>query len=385
MYRKHIQEMESTNKTSNAKTGLKTLDKITELPIVDTTLNTVTDYYGQIKGTNGILRTGCNLAEMSFKTLRFASTPISTMMSGPIEHVDTYLSEKVDYLIETTPSIKKPTNEITSAAYTQAKDLYGKTNEIIYKPKETLYNFKDLTVSTATTCGSKVIETCLENRYARAVTNPFLDYTERTLNYYLPENSLNEQTEQGAVTRLYNINRRVYNHVYDTTFIQLSKLHMHFERTIEKMQALKNLMVNVFTERKNQVVSSVSEFTLVQRCQTYFKERNITLERLEELSRGYYKAILADVNDIIDRYMGLIKNFPAYFNGNQFREKIDFLKNQLNRETFQIYLSTTIDYLKQINQSLMTYTKKMIEVGESKMYLSKLISESNDSKAEKRD
>lgn len=354
-------------------TGLKTIDKIAEIPVVDTALNKVTDMYGQVKDRNALLRTGCNLAEMSLRTLKFASGPITTLMQRPINSVDTYLSEKVDMIETTYPSITQPADQITSAAYSQAKELYEKTTEMYYKPKETLYNFKELTVSTATTCGSRVLDSCLENKYAKVVTDPALDYAEKTLNYYWPTEEDMGQEGQRTVTRLYNINKRVYNRVYDATFIQLSKLHAAFERTIEKMKSLKSLLEEVFVMRTRQVVSAASQLTLVQRCQNYMVENNWSLEQFEQLSRGYYKAILADVNDILDKYMSLVKNFPAYLNGSLFREKIEVLKNLLNKEAFSIYLGLTIDYLKTINQSLVTYTNKMIEVaGESKNTLTNM-------------
>lgn len=167
--------------------------------------------------------------------------------------------------------------QITTAAYTQAKGLYDKTAEIYYKPTEALYNLGGATVSTATTCGTRVLESCLDNKYAKAVTDPALDYAEKTLDYYLPSTTAMVEG-QGAVTRLFNINKRVYNHVYDTTFVQLKKLHMQFEGMITKMVSLKKLLEEMYTVRKNQVVAAVSEMTLVQRCQTYLTEKNWSLE-----------------------------------------------------------------------------------------------------------
>lgn len=52
---------------------------------------------------------------------------------------------------------------------------------------------------------------------------------------------------------------------------------------------------------------------------------------MEEITKSYYKAILADVTDIIERYMGLIKKFPAYLNATQFRTTIENLKSQMNK------------------------------------------------------
>ena len=66
-----------------SKTGIKTFDKISEIPVVSTALTNVTDYYGQIKERNVLLRTSCNLAELSFKTMKFATTPITALCHRP--------------------------------------------------------------------------------------------------------------------------------------------------------------------------------------------------------------------------------------------------------------------------------------------------------------
>jgi hypothetical protein len=76
MYRKHLKEME-------AKTGIKTIDHISEIPVVNSALNNVTDYYSKVKETNTLLRTSLNLAEMSVKTMAFAATPIASLCKKP--------------------------------------------------------------------------------------------------------------------------------------------------------------------------------------------------------------------------------------------------------------------------------------------------------------
>lgn len=76
MYRKHLKKMES-------KTGIKTVDKLTEIPVVNSAVSTATGYYGKVKDTNSLLRTSCNLAELSFKTFKFATTPITYLCKKP--------------------------------------------------------------------------------------------------------------------------------------------------------------------------------------------------------------------------------------------------------------------------------------------------------------
>jgi hypothetical protein len=87
MYRKHIKEMEVNSNNSNnqniCKTGVKTIDKLTELPVVNSAISNVTDYYGKVKEKNVLLRTSCNLAELSFKTVAFAATPFTALCKKP--------------------------------------------------------------------------------------------------------------------------------------------------------------------------------------------------------------------------------------------------------------------------------------------------------------
>lgn len=80
MYRKHLREHQMETET---KTGSKTIDRITEIPVVNSALNNVTDYYGKVKEKNLLLRTSFNLAEMSIKTMAFAATPITSICKKP--------------------------------------------------------------------------------------------------------------------------------------------------------------------------------------------------------------------------------------------------------------------------------------------------------------
>lgn len=363
MYRKQandnseLQKMSTIETSTKSSTGIKTIDKISEIPVVNTAITNVCDYYGQIKEKNTILRTSCTLAELSLKTMKFASTPITSLCKNQVNTVDDYLSYKVDQIEKICPSIQTPTKEITTAAY----DLYDRTNYSISHPKETLYNFKDLTVSTAATCGNKVLDTCFENKYAKMLTEPVLGFTERSLDYYIPEPSMYENADKNTVSRIYNINKRVYSHVYDQTFIQLPKLHSHFERTIEKMISLKKLMTDVYKQKQEQLLETIKQSTLAKQCEEYLSKKDLSISKLESIARTYFKTMLQDISDIIDKYMGTMKAFPKYFNGESISSSFHTFKSHLNKENFDIYLSMTIDYLKNLNSTLISYTNQMIE------------------------
>jgi hypothetical protein len=89
MYRKHLKEMEATSsanysqQNNSNKLGLKTIDHISEIPVVNAALSNVTDYYSKVKESNSLLRTSFNLAEMSVKKMAFAATPITSLCRGP--------------------------------------------------------------------------------------------------------------------------------------------------------------------------------------------------------------------------------------------------------------------------------------------------------------
>lgn len=53
-------------------------------------------------------------------------------------------------------------------------------------------------------------------------------------------------------------------------------------------------------------------------------------KRLEQLSKAYFKAIMADVNQILDNYMKLVKNFPLVFNGTKLKQTIENFGEKMN-------------------------------------------------------
>ena len=131
-------------------------------------------------------------------------------------------------------------------------------------------------------------DVCLENRFAKMLTDPMLDFTEKSLNYLLPMPTYAEAVIEGSplteqqvnnpttIRRIYNINKRIY----DTTFRQLSFLHVQFERTIEKLNGLKNLFETFYSKTKTQVssmVDSVAKTSLATQCTAFIEKNNISL------------------------------------------------------------------------------------------------------------
>ncbi|CAF0933628.1 unnamed protein product [Brachionus calyciflorus] len=350
MYRKHLREQQEME----SKTGIKTIDRISEIPVVNSALHNVTDYYGKFKESNAILRTSFNLAELSVKTMAFAATPITSMIKKPIDSVDSYLYGKLNDLEKTYPTINKPTEQVKEQALEQAKVIYNKT---VLEPID---NIKEKT----TDISLSVLDACLENKYAKLFTNPLLDLTEKSLDYWLEDQEkqkLQDTSDQTTIRRLFDINNRVYN----ATFQQLNRLHRQFESTIDKLKTIKDFSMMGIEEAKDRIISvftNAKQNTLVSQCANFINQNKISLHNLEELCRNRSSIILADFSQMIEKYMGLVKNFPLVFNGSKIRQNIDILMNQLKKESFGNYLSSTIEQLTAIHQALLTYTNQMFHV-----------------------
>lgn len=409
MYRKHLKEMENLETTTNdpknsltknddiKSTGIKTIDRLADIPIVNTAFANVTDYYVRVKDKNCLWRTSLNLAELSFRTMAFAATPLTSLAKKPILSVDSYLCEKVDELEHNYPSIIKPTEQLTANAYTQAKEVYDKT---LKQPIDTLSSIKEKTVAygndtmnsivkkgtssidsvrlysfekihESADLGIRCADSVLENKYAKWFTKPALDLYEKSLQYIIPFQSEDSSAlsapgdDSNTLKRIYDINSRVYKHLYQTTFTQLSALHLQFESTIKKLQAIKDVLEFAYTdskERINSAFTNVSKNTLVSQCATYIDKNKISLEKIDGIAKVYSYAVLNEVKQMIDKYMGLVKNFPVVFNGTKLKQSLETLMSQVNKESFGTFLASTIDQLKKMNQTLMAYTSQMFQV-----------------------
>jgi hypothetical protein len=173
-----------------------------------------------------------------------------------------------------------------------------------------------------------------------------------------------------TLRRIYDINNRVYTHIYQTTFSQLHKIHFQFENTIGKLQSLKNMLDMFYADSKQKfstAMSSMAPNTLYYQCAEYMSKNDLSMARLETISKDYYKGILADVSRMLESYMSQVKNFPVAFNGTKLKKTLDDLLSQMNKGPLSPILTKSIDSLKSINQALLSFTEQMYKVvGESR-------------------
>lgn len=393
MYRKQLRKMES----KESKTGIRTIDKISEIPVVTDAITNVSDYYDKVKQKNILLKTSCSLAELSLKTLAYAATPIATMCKKPLESVDSYLCDKVDLLEYNYPVITKPTEQLTASALTQAKEIYEKT---LKQPIDTLNNIRDTSVKTVTEIkdfgtnkvqsvvkigtdsldslksygvdqiknsaqyGVKLVDSCLEVKYAKFLTEPILDYTERSLDNWIP-NKTNEKFEDKPRTlrRIYDINNRVARHIYQSTYEQLVKLNYQFENTLRSLGSLMQMTSTYYHNIKNHVADDVvnRKNTLKAICTNFISTKDLSVTKLDTLCRSYFKIIVADVNSMIHHYMEILKTFPIVCNGTRILHLTNDLMNRLNTESLPLMLKATLDHVKLVHQSLISFIQQFFE------------------------
>ena len=66
-----------------AKTNIKTINKLNEIPVVNSAVKNASGYYESIKQKNILTRTSCNLAEIYLRTVAYAATPITSICKKP--------------------------------------------------------------------------------------------------------------------------------------------------------------------------------------------------------------------------------------------------------------------------------------------------------------
>ncbi|KAK9702601.1 Perilipin family [Popillia japonica] len=111
--------------------NLEAVNRISKLPIVETTIDTATNIYTKVKDyntvTNWTLSTAENTAHKAVEIAKPYATPIITQLKEPIQKVDGLLCTGLDYVEEKVPAVKLPPGELFLQMYSGAKDLVTNT------------------------------------------------------------------------------------------------------------------------------------------------------------------------------------------------------------------------------------------------------------------
>lgn len=143
--------------------------------------------------------------------------------------------------------------------------------------------------------GFQLVDTCLEVKYAKMLTTPLLDFTEKSVNNWLndkkqfdEDEDLMELTSEHAttLTRLCDINNRVAKHLYAASLSQLERLSQHFESTLAQLRLLKQVSDNFYANSKNKFVNGIQTNTtsLKSMCNNLVNGQTISVKIIFFLS-----------------------------------------------------------------------------------------------------
>ncbi|KRT85683.1 hypothetical protein AMK59_663, partial [Oryctes borbonicus] len=125
-----VQESNSQIESENG-VNLEAVNRITKLPIVESTLETATNIYTKVKDyntvTNWTFSTAENTAHKAVEIAKPYATPIVTQLKEPIQKVDGLLCTGLDYVEEKIPAVKLPPCELFLQMYAGAKGIVTNT------------------------------------------------------------------------------------------------------------------------------------------------------------------------------------------------------------------------------------------------------------------
>ncbi|KAJ8911045.1 hypothetical protein NQ315_004691 [Exocentrus adspersus] len=127
-------------------TCMESVNRISKLPMVESTIQTTTSMYEKVKDYNSVTNWTLSTAESTVSKAVEVSKPITTPMirnlEGPIKKVDEVLCSGLDYVENKVPAVKLPPGEI----YTNTKDYI---NTIVTPRVEQAYAYAEPAVKTA--------------------------------------------------------------------------------------------------------------------------------------------------------------------------------------------------------------------------------------------
>lgn len=125
-----------------APTCMESVNRITKLPVIESTIQTASNIYEKVKDYNGVTQWTCSTAENAVHMAVEVSKPIVQGLEGPIKKVDGVLCSGLDYVEDKIPAVKLPAGEM----YNSTKDYVNKT---VTPRVESAYHYVEPTVKSA--------------------------------------------------------------------------------------------------------------------------------------------------------------------------------------------------------------------------------------------
>ncbi|XP_014253876.1 lipid storage droplets surface-binding protein 1-like [Cimex lectularius] len=101
-----------TGNSNENKAKMESFERISKLPVVESTVNAAQSMYDKIKESHSIVNSVLSTAESTIKQATEAAQPLTNKLETPIKKVDTILCSSLDYVEDKIPSIKLPPGEM---------------------------------------------------------------------------------------------------------------------------------------------------------------------------------------------------------------------------------------------------------------------------------
>jgi hypothetical protein len=213
----------SDNKESISCINMESVNRLSKLPMVESTLSTSKNIYDKVKDfnslTNWTISTAENTVHRAVEVGKPYAAPVVHSLEGPLRKVDDMLCSGLDYVEAKVPSVKLPAGEFIFQLYSSTKDYISNNPTVVsacsvVKPAvETAKSYAATAGSTAksTVQGAKsMVEPALET--AKKAVEPAIEQAKHMVEPYL-ESSM----EKAAAIKEYGTQKiEEYLHVSST-------------------------------------------------------------------------------------------------------------------------------------------------------------------------
>ncbi|XP_056640046.1 lipid storage droplets surface-binding protein 2 isoform X1 [Diorhabda sublineata] len=161
-------------------TCMESVNRVTKLPVVDTTFKTASRIYEKVKDYNGLTHWTLSTAEHTLCTAvdlgKPAATTVIKNFEGSIKKVDGALCGGLDYIESKVPAVKLPPGEIVLQVYNNTKEY---VNSTVSPAVETAMSYAEPAFKTA----MHIVEPALG--LAKAAVEPAVEKAKTMMEPYL--------------------------------------------------------------------------------------------------------------------------------------------------------------------------------------------------------
>lgn len=114
------------NQTTICTMNVESVNRISKLPVVESTISTASSIYSRVKDFNGLTQWTLGTAESTVsKAVEIGkpyAVPVVTKLDGPIKKLDSLVCSGLDYVETNVPMVKLPAGEILLQMYNNTKE-----------------------------------------------------------------------------------------------------------------------------------------------------------------------------------------------------------------------------------------------------------------------